>query len=94
MLRIDTHHVVPPSYRKALQQAGIDDAGGRAMPDWSIETALQTIAAASASCQCPPLAASQYFVAGLEAYDGPCDGDRAAFDRSNALTLFPRFKQV
>ena len=31
MLRIDTHHhLVPPDYRKALQKAGIDDAGGRA----------------------------------------------------------------
>ncbi len=44
MLRIDTHHhAVPPDYRKALRKAGIDDAGGRAMPDWSVESALQTM---------------------------------------------------
>ena len=36
MLRIDTHHhIVPPDYRNALRKAGIDEAGGRAVPDWS-----------------------------------------------------------
>jgi 6-methylsalicylate decarboxylase len=46
MLRIDTHqHAVPPDYRKALQRAGIDDAGGRAVPEWSVDSALETMAA-------------------------------------------------
>jgi 6-methylsalicylate decarboxylase len=45
MLRIDTHHhMVPPDYRKALRRAGIDEAGGRALPDWSPEGSLQTMA--------------------------------------------------
>ena len=45
MLRIDTHHhVIPPDYRNALQQAGLLEAGGRALPDWSPETALQAMA--------------------------------------------------
>ncbi|MFV8165640.1 amidohydrolase family protein [Mycobacterium sp. 134] len=45
MNRIDTHHhMIPPVYRKALQKAGIDEAGGRAMPDWSPEASLQTMA--------------------------------------------------
>lgn len=45
MLRIDTHHhLIPPDYRKALQKAGLDEAGGRAMPDWSPEASLQTMA--------------------------------------------------
>ncbi len=45
MLRIDTHHhMVPPDYRKSLREAGIDAAGGRAMPDWSPEGSLQTMA--------------------------------------------------
>jgi 6-methylsalicylate decarboxylase len=45
MLRIDTHHhMIPPDYRKALQKAGIDDAGGRAMPDWSPAGSLHTMA--------------------------------------------------
>jgi predicted TIM-barrel fold metal-dependent hydrolase len=45
MLRIDTHqHVIPPDYRKALQKAGVDDSGGRAVPDWTVDTALQTMA--------------------------------------------------
>jgi len=45
MLRIDTHHhLIPPDYRKALQKAGIDEAGGRALPDWSPEASLQTMA--------------------------------------------------
>ena len=44
-MRIDSHHhMVPSDYRKALQQAGIDDAGGRAMPQWSPESSLQTMA--------------------------------------------------
>jgi predicted TIM-barrel fold metal-dependent hydrolase len=44
MLRIDTHnHVIPPEYRKLLQEAGIDEAGGRAVPDWSVESALDTM---------------------------------------------------
>ncbi len=45
MNRIDTHHhMLPPDYRKALQKAGIEDAGGRAMPDWSPEGSLHTMA--------------------------------------------------
>ncbi|MDG5768590.1 amidohydrolase family protein [Mycolicibacterium fortuitum] len=45
MNRIDTHHhMLPPDYRKALQKAGIGDAGGRAMPDWSPEGSLHTMA--------------------------------------------------
>jgi predicted TIM-barrel fold metal-dependent hydrolase len=45
MLRIDTHHhLIPPDYRKALQKAGIDAAGGRELPDWSPEMSLQTMA--------------------------------------------------
>jgi predicted TIM-barrel fold metal-dependent hydrolase len=45
MLRIDTHHhIIPPDYREMLRRKGIDEAGGRALPDWSAETALQTMA--------------------------------------------------
>jgi 6-methylsalicylate decarboxylase len=45
MLRIDTHHhLIPPDYRKALQKAGIHEAGGRKLPDWSPEASLQTMA--------------------------------------------------
>jgi 6-methylsalicylate decarboxylase len=45
MLRIDTHHhLIPPDYRKALQKAGIAEAGGRALPDWSPDASLQTMA--------------------------------------------------
>jgi predicted TIM-barrel fold metal-dependent hydrolase len=45
MPRIDTHqHHIPPDYRKALQEAGIDEAGGRALPDWSADAALHTMA--------------------------------------------------
>jgi 6-methylsalicylate decarboxylase len=45
VLRIDTHHhVIPPDYRKALQHAGLLEAGGRALPDWSTETSLQAMA--------------------------------------------------
>ncbi|ORV89309.1 amidohydrolase [Mycobacterium interjectum] len=44
MLRIDTHHhAVPASYRQLLRKAGIDEAGGRAVPDWSPEGSLQTM---------------------------------------------------
>lgn len=45
MNRIDTHHhMVPPEYRKVLDQAGIADAGGRAMPDWTPEASLAAMA--------------------------------------------------
>jgi predicted TIM-barrel fold metal-dependent hydrolase len=45
MLRIDTHHhMIPPDYRKLLRRAGIDEAGGRALPDWSPEGSLRTMA--------------------------------------------------
>lgn len=45
MNRIDTHHhMIPADYRKALQKAGIDEAGGRALPDWSPEASLQAMA--------------------------------------------------
>jgi 6-methylsalicylate decarboxylase len=45
MLRIDTHHhLIPPDYRNALRKAGIDEAGGRALPGWSADAALQTMA--------------------------------------------------
>lgn len=44
MTRIDTHHhLLPTFYRDALRTAGIDDAGGRALPDWSPEASLQTM---------------------------------------------------
>ncbi|MFF9774076.1 hypothetical protein ACF1HJ_10445 [Streptomyces sp. NPDC013978] len=36
--RIDVHqHAVPPFYRDLLTKAGIAEAGGRALPDWSPE---------------------------------------------------------
>ncbi|MFE4657372.1 amidohydrolase family protein [Streptomyces hydrogenans] len=39
--RIDVHHhVVPTFYRDELAKADIADAGGRALPDWSPESAL------------------------------------------------------
>ena len=45
MLRIDTHHhVIPADYRKALQKAGLGEAGGRAVPDWSVDASLQAMA--------------------------------------------------
>jgi predicted TIM-barrel fold metal-dependent hydrolase len=41
MSRIDTHHhAIPDFYRKLLRQHGIDDAGGRALPDWTPEASL------------------------------------------------------
>jgi 6-methylsalicylate decarboxylase len=44
MLRIDTHqHLIPPDYRKALKKAGIDNSGGRALPDWTVDDALQAM---------------------------------------------------
>ncbi len=44
MLRIDTHHhAIPSFYRELLRKAGIHDAGGRAIPDWSPQASLQTM---------------------------------------------------
>lgn len=45
MSRIDTHHhMIPPDYRKLLGKFGIDDAGGRALPEWSPEGSLEAMA--------------------------------------------------
>ncbi|MGY4712223.1 amidohydrolase family protein [Mycolicibacterium sp. CBM1] len=45
MSRIDTHaHAIPPDYRATLRKAGVDEAGGRALPDWSPELALTAMA--------------------------------------------------
>ena len=39
--RIDVHqHMLPPAYVKWLTKLGVDDAGGRALPEWSPEAAL------------------------------------------------------
>lgn len=44
MSRIDTHHhMLPPDYRKMLQQLGINDAGGRALPEWSPAGSLEAM---------------------------------------------------
>jgi len=44
MARIDTHHhVIPPFYREELRRRGIAEAGGRALPEWSVETSLQAM---------------------------------------------------
>lgn len=45
MQRIDTHHhFIPPVYRKALLSNGIDQAGGRALPDWTPEASVAAMA--------------------------------------------------
>ena len=45
MLRIDTHHhLIPTGYRDMLHRAGIDEAGGRVLPEWSRDGSLQTMA--------------------------------------------------
>ncbi|WP_243653517.1 amidohydrolase family protein [Pseudonocardia endophytica] len=48
--RIDVHqHLVPPPYREALAAAGITDVGGRALPDWSPQAALDQMSDAAIS---------------------------------------------
>ncbi|MGW4271063.1 amidohydrolase family protein [Streptomyces seoulensis] len=43
--RIDVHqHLVPDFYRDELTAAGIGEAGGRRLPDWSAASALQLMA--------------------------------------------------
>jgi 6-methylsalicylate decarboxylase len=45
MTRVDTHHdMIPPDHRKMLRAAGIDEAGDRALPEWSPEASLHTMA--------------------------------------------------
>ncbi|WP_043678917.1 amidohydrolase family protein [Streptomyces xylophagus] len=42
--RVDVHqHVVPSFYRDLLDQAGIAEAGGRELPEWSAEPALEVM---------------------------------------------------
>ena len=39
--RIDVHHhLIPDFYRRALGDAGIRQAGGRQLPNWDVEGAL------------------------------------------------------
>ena len=39
--RIDVHqHLLPPAYASWLRERGVDEAGGRALPEWSAEGAL------------------------------------------------------
>lgn len=45
--RIDTHHhIVPPFYASWLQSHGIQAAGGRLLPEWSVDGALDLMASA------------------------------------------------
>lgn len=42
--RVDVHqHIVPSFYRDLLAQAGIAEAGGRELPEWSAESALEVM---------------------------------------------------
>ncbi|MFG2551885.1 amidohydrolase family protein [Streptomyces sp. NPDC048581] len=42
--RIDVHqHLIPSFYRDLLAKAGIAEAGGRELPDWSPESALEVM---------------------------------------------------
>ncbi|SOX54869.1 amidohydrolase [Mycobacterium ahvazicum] len=44
-MRIDTHHhAIPSFYRDLLRKAGVDEAGGWAVPEWSPESSLVTMA--------------------------------------------------
>lgn len=46
-MRIDTHHhILPPFYTAWLKERGIHAAGGRELPDWSAEAALELMAEA------------------------------------------------
>lgn len=36
--------MIPADYRKSLRRKGIDDAGGRAVPDWTPESSLEAMA--------------------------------------------------
>ena len=57
--RIDVHHhIVPAEYVKALDDCGINDAGGMPFPQWGADTALdfmdrQGISTALTSISCP-----------------------------------------
>src|SRR5262245_3695225 len=40
--RIDVHHhILPPTYSSWLRALGVSDAGGRELPDWSVEATLR-----------------------------------------------------
>lgn len=46
MSRIDTHHhAIPPFYRDLLYTKGLEQAGGRQLPEWSAESSLETMSA-------------------------------------------------
>jgi 6-methylsalicylate decarboxylase len=39
--RIDVHHhVLPPAYAAWLRNEGIHEAGGRALPEWAVQSTL------------------------------------------------------
>jgi predicted TIM-barrel fold metal-dependent hydrolase len=40
--RVDTHqHLIPDFYRRELAAAGLHEAGGRELPDWSVDRAIE-----------------------------------------------------
>lgn len=42
MRRIDVHqHLIPPAYANWLRSTGVRDAGGRELPSWSVDDALE-----------------------------------------------------
>jgi predicted TIM-barrel fold metal-dependent hydrolase len=42
--RVDTHqHLLPDFYRRELQAAGLHEAGGRELPDWSADAAIEVM---------------------------------------------------
>jgi hypothetical protein len=57
--RIDVHHhILPPAYTAWLRAQGIEDGGGRPLPDWSLDDTLrlmddQDIASAVVSVSAP-----------------------------------------
>jgi hypothetical protein len=101
MLRIDTHHhAIPTDYGDMLRKAGIDEAGGRAVPDWSPDGSLHTMSELGVGTAIlavsmpgttflPNPADAAALARDLNEYLAAVVAAHAAIERTNALAPFP-----
>ena len=94
MRRIDVHqHMIHPAYAGWLRSTGVRDAGGRALPAWSVDEALELMDGRDLATAILSVSTPGVHLAPGRGRDPVARGRRRAIDRGNAEALFPRFAQ-